>query len=189
MNKHDNLEADIGYVRDAVGRSERVASPATIYLLWAAICLVGFALVDFAPTRVGLFWAIAGPVGSVISGMIGWRHSLRRGQLRRDIGLRHALHWGSMLVAIWLLIPLGVTGVIAWEHLSRIILLIVSFGYVLAGAHLDRPLLWVGLLMAAGYVSFFFINSYAWTILGVVVACGLVAASVIQSKSDVEARG
>ena len=174
-SKH--VESDLSYVRSVVDRSERGPSPAPIYLLWAAIVLVGFPLADFAPAYVGVYWTIMGPLGGVISGVLGWRHSVRLGQVSREIGRRHALHWGGMLAAIFSVVVLGITNTVAWEVVHRIILLVIALAYFLAGVHLDRPLLWVGMLVAVAYFVMFFVTTYAWTIVGVVVSAALVVAA------------
>jgi hypothetical protein len=68
-------------------------------LLWAAIVLVGFALVDLASGRaVGFFWMIAGPLG-------------------------------GMLVLTALAVLLAVTEHIPRDETGRVILLIVAFGW------------------------------------------------------------
>ncbi|MFQ5512509.1 MAG: hypothetical protein ACE5EO_11745 [Candidatus Krumholzibacteriia bacterium] len=187
MSDLNHLESQLGYVRDAARKSERGNSAGSIYLLWAAICLVGFALVDFAPDRIALFWTVAGPLGGLASGILGYRFSVRRGQMRRDLGVRHGLHWAGMMVVIFLAVPLGVTGAAPWEALYRIILLILALAYFLAGVHLDRPLIWIALLMVAGYLSLFFVSAYGWTLVGIVVAAGLAAASFIGGRSRVPA--
>ena len=63
------------------------------------------------------------------------------------------------------------------------ILLVLAFGYFLAGVHLDRPLLWIGLLMTAGYVALFFIDRYAWTLIGVTVAIGLALSGWLSGRN------
>lgn len=183
MSNLSELEDGLGYVRDLARKSERGLSPPSIYLLWAAIMLVGFSMMDFAPERVGLFWTLAGPLGGLASGFLGWRHSVRHGQLSRDLGMRHALHWAGMMAVIFLTIPLGVTGAVAWPELHKFIVLVIALGYFLAGVHLDRALIWIALLMIAGYVALFFIPAYGWTMVGVLMAVGLVATSFIGGRS------
>ena len=183
MSVSNNLESEIGYVRELVDKSERSPSPAAIYWMWALIGLVGFSLVDFAPNYVGIYWMIAGPVGGVASALMGWRYSVRRGQVRRDLGVRHSLHWFGMMAAIFMAVPLGVTGAVAWEELYKVFLLLLAVGYFTAGVHLDRPLVWVGLLMAAGYVALYFIPAYGWTVVGILVAIGLAATAIIGGRS------
>lgn len=180
------LETDLGYVREVVGKSERPSSPAAIYLLWAAIILVGFSLVDFAPRYVGLFWIIAGPAGTVASALLGWRHSLKSGQVRRELGTRHALHWSGMMAVIFLAVLLGITESAPWSVVHKVILLMVGLGYYLAGVHLDRPLMWIGALIVVGYVALFLVPAYGWTIVGVVVAAAMTATAFVGGKRRVE---
>jgi len=185
MSETNRIDNDIRYVRGLVSESDRSGSSSAIYFMWAAICLVGFPLADFAPQYVGIFWMIAGPLGGFASFALGWRHSVRMGQMRRDVGVRHGLHWTGMMVAIFLVVPLGVTGTIAWSAVHRIILLLLGLSYFLAGVHLDRPLLWVGLLMIVAYVALFFIQAYQWTIVGIAVAVALAVAGLAGGKKRV----
>jgi hypothetical protein len=186
MDQSKRIDDEITFVRQLVSKSDRSPGPTSIYLLWAAICLVGFPLADFAPRYVGFFWMIAGPLGSLASMVLGWRHSVRMGQVRRDAGIRHGLHWAGMLVAIFLVVPLGVLGTVGWEVVHRVILLLLAFSYYVAGIHLERPLLWVGLLMTAAYVALFFIKAYQWTIVGVVVAVALALTGLVGARKRVE---
>src|SRR5436190_4879920 len=184
MEELKQLESDLGYVREVVRKSEHDRSPAVVYLLWAAITLAGFALVDFAPKRVGFFWLVAGPMGGLISAWLGRRQSVRRGQVRREEGIRWGLHWGGMMAAILLAVPLAVTGVIQARGFGNVILLVVALTYFLAGVHLERPLAWIGALIAVGYIALFFIPAYGWTFVGVLVAAALAATPMIGGRES-----
>jgi hypothetical protein len=171
-------ERDLGYVRDVLRRSERRAMPGAILYLWAAISVAGFAIVDAAPQRAGLYWLVAGIAGFVLSSWIGARHARATGQESREIGRRHMLHWSGMGVAIFLL-SFGAQG---WgstpQASSHAILLIVALSYWLAGVHLVSPLKWMGVLAAATYLALAIVEdfSYPWTAAGIVIAAGLVVA-------------
>ena len=166
-------ESDIGYIRDLVKKSERKPTPASIYLLWAGIVLFGFAMVDFFPHFTGLYWMIMGPLGGVVSGLLGWRDGQSRGQLNRETGIRHALHWGGMLVLTGFVIILAIKGHIPEDEISRVILLVVTFGWWTAGVHFDRVFLWLGGLMGLGFVGTLIFPSYVWTALGAALALAL----------------
>ena len=59
-------------------------------------------------------------------------------------------------------------------------MLIAGLVYALAGVHLVRPLLWVGLLMLAAYAAMIIASPpYAWTISGIVIASGLLWAGFV----------
>ena len=171
------LHSDLDFVRQVVDRSENRA-PAAIYLLWAAVILVGFPLADFRPEAMGTFWSIACPLGWVISAVLAIRHTRRTGQTDRRIGLRHAMHWGAMLIAVFLAALMAYSGYLSWPGMGPTAILIVSLGYVLAGIHLDRLLLWPGLLMGAGYLVLLFVPTWPWTIVGVLVCAGLVVSAL-----------
>jgi hypothetical protein len=172
---HDDLE----YVGGIVRRSEG-GSPFSIYLLWAVMVLVGFSLVDFAPHRVGIFWLVGGPLGGAASALLGYRHGRRIGQLSREEGFRHLWHWGGVMTAILLVVPLAPMAGVDWSALSRVILLIIALSYFLAGVHLERPLRWIGALMMAGYVALFFMTNYGWTLVGILVAAGLIVSGSLE---------
>ncbi len=173
MKEMSQLEEDLGYVRRAVQKSEPRPSPRSIYLLWAAILLVGFALMDFRTGAVGLYWMTVAPAGFVISALLGWRHHLRLGQSRRGAGRVPILHWGATMGSIFLAVPLVVTGSVQAEDFGKVALVIMALGYFLAGVHLDRRLMGVGLLIAAGYLMLLILPSFSWTVMGLLLAVAL----------------
>lgn len=177
------IEQDLGYVREVVSRSERGGTPRAIWYLWAAIGLVGFSLIDLRPEWVPLFWTIAAPAGFFLSVWLGWRHARRIGQDSRREGWAHLLHWGGMTVAIFLLVPLAARGGLSGEALAQAILLVVSLGYFLAGVHLERPLLWVGIALVIGYLGVVYVDGYAWTAVGVLIAIALVATARVSGET------
>jgi len=178
MDQIQQLKGDLHFVRAAVDRADYGPAPSAIYFLWAALCLCGFALIDVAPEWVGTYWSIAGPAGFVVSAVLGWHYGRRDGGSSRATGVRHLLHWGAMLGAIFLAGLLPMTGTLAWEDLNRTILLILALGYFLAGVHLDHAMLWVGLVMAGGYVAVLLVSAYAWTFVGVALAVALTIAGL-----------
>jgi len=180
----NEVESDIGYIRDLVKKSERQPTPAPIYLLWAGIVLFGFAMVDFYPHLTGYYWMIMGPLGGIVSGFLGRRAGEQQGQLNREIGIRHALHWSGMLVLTGFAVALAVRGQIPYEELGRVILLIVTFGWWTAGVHFDRVFLWLGGLMALGFVATFFFTMYVWTTLGVALAVALTGIALRKGQPD-----
>lgn len=179
----ERIEGDLRFVRGALESSNHARSPAAIYFLWAAVVLIGFALVDFRPSVVPLYWKIAGPMGFATSAFIGWRHGKRWGQLSAVEGRRHVLHWGAVLLVTFLAVLMPARGVLPWASLNTVILLILALGYFTAGVHSDRSMLWIGVLMGVGYVTVMSGSAYAWTIVGVALAIALTAAGVRGGRS------
>ena len=183
MDHFERLEGDLRFVRGALNASTRpAASPSTIYFLWAVLILVGFALVDFRTDVVPEYWAVAGPVGFLASAYLGWRHALRVGQSSASDGRRHMLHWGAVLIAVALAVVLRTRGAMPSETLHAVILLVLALGYFTAGLHLDRHLLWVGVLMAAGFLVVTLVSLYAWTLLGIALAVSLTVAGLREGR-------
>jgi hypothetical protein len=184
MNEVKDLTGDLRYVREVVQRSERRPAPRFIYILWALLCLVGFALIDLAPRQVGLFWTIAAPVGFVLSALFGWRHSVVTGAYSGSEGLQYMLHWLGTLVAVFLVWLLVASGDLSHPGLGRAILLVLALGYYLWGLHQVRAMVWVGILLALAYVALGFLGGPVWTITGVVVAVSLVAAAFLGEPGE-----
>src|SRR5262249_13325967 len=177
-----DIEQDLGFVREVVEKSERAKSPAAVYLLWALIVPVGFALADFRPQVTGLFWLIAGPVGFLPEPVIGSWDSRKRGQVDGREGTRHLLHWGGMIGAILLTFPLSLTGSVTERGLGQVVLLVVALAYFLNGIYLDRPNLWIGVLMAAGYLLTFVVTRYVWTLMGAMISGALIASALREMR-------
>lgn len=177
------VHEDLGYVRDVVARSERDDTPRAIWYLWAVIGGIGFALIDFRPQSVGLFWLLAAPLGFIASMWLGWRHGRTLGQESRREGHAHMLHWGGMGGAIALLVFYAARGHLDGPEIAQAILLVVALGYFLAGVHMARPLLWVGLALAASFLAVEFVDGYVWTAVGAVTALALVITAHVQGRS------
>jgi hypothetical protein len=183
MDQLERLQGDLSFVRGALDTSTRSKSPSALYFLWAAIILMGFALVDFQADLVPEYWAVAAPAGFFASAYLGWRHARRIGQASAADGRRHLLHWGAVLVVVALAALLGESRAMPSGTLHTVILLLLSLGYFTAGLHLDRSFLWVGLLMGAGSVVVTVVPLYAWTTVGIALAVSLTVAGMREGRS------
>ncbi|WP_460814316.1 hypothetical protein [Luteimonas pelagia] len=174
MTAADRIQQDLDYVASAVRRRDRPVGVPAIYFLWAGIVLVGFALPQFAPGLAGPFWLVAGIGGGLLSWWLGDRDARRHGAIDAELGRRHGLHWlvagaGFVLSAL----PMA-TGLVEPGLGAAGFLLVAGLAYALAGVHLERPLLWSGLLMLAAYaVLVLFSPPYAWPATGAVLAAAL----------------
>lgn len=172
-----NVQDDLGYVRDVVRRSEHSAFPSAIAYLWAVIGVIGFALIDLDPERVGIYWIVAGPAGFLISMWLGWRQGRAVGQQSARDSRAHIAHWGALLITIFLLTPLIASGSLRGEAIAQVIILILALVYFLASIHMAPALKWAALAMALGYVVTVTMDRFAWTALGVLFAVGLVVSA------------
>lgn len=179
MTEMTQLEADLGYVRSAVQRSDACRSVVAIHLLWAVLVPIGFALMDFAPDYVPIYWTFTGPVGFIVSGALGWRAAVARGQVNHRVGRRQGLHWGATMGVIFLGVPLVATGRIGQDEFGMFVTLVLALIYFLAGVHLERPLMAVGLVLMLGYVGLWFVPAYRWTLIGALASGGLIATALV----------
>lgn len=179
MTSADQIKHDLDFVANAVRRHDRDAGVPAIHFLWAAIVLVGFALPDFAPRTAGAFWFVAGIGGGLLSWWLGARDDRRSGLRDVERGKRYGLHWliaGAGFVLCGLPMALGRADPGSG---ASSFMLVAGLVYALAGVHMVRPLLWIGLLMLAAYAAMIIAAPpYAWTISGIVIAIGLVFAGV-----------
>jgi len=187
MSPSDHLREDLDYVASVVRRRDADAGVPTIYFLWAAIIAIGFALVDFArhaPNVFWLYWIVAGVGGGLLSAWLGARAGRREGIRDVELGRRHGLHWGIGGIGFVLTALPMLTGRVAPGQGGANFLLMTGMLYALAGVHLERPLLWSGLLMLAAYaVLTLFYLPYTWTLTGVVIALALVWAGISARRS------
>lgn len=173
---------DLSFVREALVRADERTSPPFVYVLWGLISLAGMPLFDFDPRMGGMFFAIAGPIGGILSGVIGARFARRLGQESRQQAFQHAMHWTAMMFAILGVVALDATNAIEGAVAGRLILLIIAFAYFTAGLYLDRIEVWLGLITFACFVGMFFVHSYEWTITGIAIGTSLFLAAAFGGR-------
>lgn len=182
MTDDQQAHDDISYVRSVLRRAEGGAgSPAMLYFLWAAITFLGFAIIDFAPRLTGPYWMIAGPLGGVLSGVLGYRASRALGQSSRREGRTLAMHWSGVMAAVLLLVPLAMTHAIAIDDFPRLVLLILAVFYYTAGIHTDRRMIPLSVVLVGCYLFTVFVRGlpYLWTLTGAIIAASLAAAGLL----------
>ena len=186
MTNQEQLTEDIAFVRAAAERSASVHIPA-IYVIWAVLCLCGFTLVDFVgpgSAWIGLYWLIAGPVGTGLSWWLSARAGREVGQADRREGKRWVFHFAGFGAAGILGFGLVATGHLAWSGVSSFWILLLALTYFLAGLHLERRLLPIGLLLGAGYIITLALPAYGFTTVGVLVALALVTQAFLGSRAQ-----
>lgn len=185
MTAIDRVKEDLDYVASAVRREQREDGIPVIYYMWALLVGIGWALPDFAPRWTGLYWIIAGPAGGLLSWWLGARKGAKAGINDAALGRRYAYHWLLVLLAFFLVFLPAVTGKVSADAAAINVLLVTGLAYSLAGVHLERPLLWSGLLVFGGYVALSVLElPYLWTTTGLVVAASLVLAGLTRRQRE-----
>ena len=179
MTNPQQIKEDLAFVASAVRRQDRTSGVPVIYFLWAIVVGVGFALSDFRPAWSGIYWLVVGIPGGLLSWYLGARASKRSGLSDSQLGCRIGLHWGIAGVGFLLAaLPMVMKRVDPATGASYYLLL-AGLAYAFAGAHFERPLLWSGLIMLAGYAALtVFTIPYVWTATGAIIAVSLVWAGI-----------
>lgn len=185
MTEANRLQQDLDYVAAAVRWHDHPAGLPLIYMLWSGVILVGFALPDFAPQYAGVFWFVAGIGGGLFSWWYGARHARRRGINDTALAKRYGYHWLIAGVAFVLgALPMAFGRVEPGIGASNF-LLVAGIVYALAGVHLERPLLFIGVLMLTAYAVLVIASPpYVWTATGVVIAISLLWAGLAARSKE-----
>ena len=184
MTPHDQLQHDLDYIAAAVRRREQPVGTPAVYFLWALLILVGFALPDVSPGSAGAYWLVASIGGGLASTWLGARDARRGGIRDAALGKRYVWHW-LVAGAGFVLCALSIaTSRVDPAIASGSFLLVAGLSYAFAGVHLNRPLLWSGLLMLIAYgVLVAFAPPYAWTITGIIIALSLLWAGLFAQRA------
>ncbi len=180
MSQESKWAKDLNFVRGVVDPASQPHLPRSVALVWAIVVLIGFPLPDFvAGDMVLRYWLIAGPIAFLLCAFLGARMMHKSGQQDRRAAKHQFAHWGAFLAISALALLLPQAGVIDWQAAAPLLLLLISFAYLLAGIHLDSHLAWPGVAFAVGYCLLIYRVSFAWTIVGVLAALALVLTSEI----------
>ncbi len=178
MTSRSELHDDLRFVAAAVERHQRGGEVASIYVLWAIIIAIGYALPDFGPSWTGRYWMMAGPAGGVASWLLALRHGVQRGVADVELGKRHGAHWITAGVAFTLIALSGLVGFIGMKQAAAQFVLVAALAYTYAGIHLNRPLLWSGAVLFVGYAALTLISlPYTWTATGLLAGAALLIAA------------
>lgn len=182
--KTPQMEQDLDFVRNVLDRSTPPATIRSIYLFWAAAVLIGMPLGDFRPDWMPWFWMTVGPCGWLVSAFLGYRSSKRRGQLDSEYGRKQAAHWGAMVLILSMVALLPYKGLMDWELMGPIVMLMLALTYCLAAIHFGRILFVPALMFAIGYVTLLSSPPYPWTIVGLLGAVGLLFSAFAGEASE-----
>lgn len=182
----DQISQDLAYVRQAVERREQCHSmPRSIAAVWASFVLIGFTGLDFKPAWAGTFLLLGGPAAYLLSCKLGARSMWSLGERDADSARRQMLHWGSLFVAIAALTGIVIARGLDGSLLGQTILVAAGLAYLLSAVHFSiRLFAWMGATMMLGAVALSYVDRWGWTVLGVVLAAGLLAAGIGSRERD-----
>ena len=107
----------------------------------------------------------------------------RAGQADRRTGKRWMGHFLAFFGAGLLGMGLIASGQLSWSGVSSLWILLLALTYFLAGLHLERRLMSIGVVLAAGYLVTLYLPEYGATTAGVAVATALVAQAWLGARA------
>ncbi len=190
MNETTRWSEDLHYVRDLVDQADRPHLPRAVVSIWAAIVLIGFPLPDYAGQGTVLrYWLIAGPIGFALCALLSARAMRRAGEHDVRAARRQFAHWGVLFLTGGLAILLPQTGNMDWHAIAPLMLLLLSFAYLLASVHIGPSFVGPGVIFALGYCLLIYQVAFAWTIIGVLAALAFVVSAEIGRRNRVVLAG
>jgi hypothetical protein len=138
------------------------------------LAIGGMAVTDYS-ARSGLsYWLVVIPLFAAVSIFSGWRRASADGKNVGAVLLSQLLHWGALVLAVYLIYLLERTGRLNREDAGLVALLSLSLTTVLAGIHFDRRLAVLGILLAIGTASAALVEEFFWILLIPTVLAGVV---------------
>ena len=181
------MQNDLAYIRGTVARQQRSSNgPAPVLWLWAIYVLVGYTLIDVRPAAASIFFLVAGIIGGFLSAFLSRRWARRTGESDPAMGRRVGLHFGVgvVLAIVAALATALVFKTLTGQQAGQLVVVMIGIVYFLAGVHIARYFLWLGPVLIAGGLAVGFVPHYGWTMLGAVIAIGLVLPTFFQHSAS-----
>ena len=147
------------------------------------LAIGGMAITDYS-ARSGLsYWLVVIPLFGAVSVFIGWRRARAGGKNVGAVLLSQLLHWGALVLAVYLIYLLEGTGRLNRDDAGLVALLSLSLTTVLAGIHFDWRLGVLGVLLAIGTAGAALVEEFFWILLIPAVLAGVVVVWQQRRKS------
>ena len=144
------------------------------FLALLMLAVGGMAVTDYS-ARSGLsYWLVVIPIFGAVSVFTGWRRASAGGKNVSAVLLAQLLHWGALVLAVYLIYLLEGTGRLNREDAGLVALLSLSLTTILAGIHFDWRLAVLGILLAIGTACAAFVEEFFWILLIPIVLAGVV---------------
>jgi hypothetical protein len=180
------IQQDLSFVRHAIDRQSQHRSPAPIMWVVAIYVVVGYSMIDFYPQWANWFFGIGGVAMWGIMTLLSNRLRQQEGEYDRKAVLRIKLHWfaGISLAVVGTIALAIAIPALRGQAAAQVLVVMIGLVYFLGGIHFDRQFLWLGPVLMAGGTCVGLIPHYRWTLLGLVIALGLVVPTFFKRHTD-----
>lgn len=164
-------------------RNRRFGVEEIAFVALLVLALGGMAVADFS-ARSGLtYWLVVIPLFGAVSVFSGWQRARAAGKNLSAVLLPQILHWGALVLAVYLIYLLERTGRLNREDAGLVALLALSLTTALAGIHFDWRLAVLGVLLAIGTAGAALVEEFFWILLIPAVVAGVIVVLWQRRKS------
>jgi ABC-type uncharacterized transport system fused permease/ATPase subunit len=136
-----------------------------ILVVLLVLSAIGVGITDFSPQHSWKYWLSMVPIFGTLSFLGGWSRVRRRGQSWWVMLRTQLLHWGALLVAVYMIFLLLGAGRLDNENTGLVALLALSLTTFLAGVHFDWRFCLVGAFLAVTLIMAAWVEEYVWMML------------------------
>ena len=131
---------------------------------------IGIALTRVSPEASHLYWMVMIPVFGAISLLAQWQ-LVRADPEKWSLVLRRQLfHWIGLWVAVHLMYMLLGTGLLNYESVGFVVVLLLAFAFFTQGVYVDWRFYIVGGFLALSLLVAMYVTPYLWIILLLAIA-------------------
>jgi hypothetical protein len=123
------------------------------------------AVADYSASSGLTYWLVMIPLFAAVSFLTGWSRANRTGQKVPAALLRQLLHWGALVLAVYLVYLLERTGRLNREDAGLVAMLSLALTTVLAGVHFDWRLAVLGVALALATAGAALVDEFFWVLL------------------------
>jgi len=144
------------------------------FIALLVLAIGGMAVEDYSASSGLSYWLVVIPVFGAVSVANGWRRARARGKSVSSVLRSHLLHWSTLVVAVYLIYLLEITGQLNRQDAGLVALLCLSLTTLLAGIHLDWRLAILGVLLAVSTACSALVEEFFWILLIPAVIAGAI---------------
>ncbi|MBI2432613.1 MAG: hypothetical protein HYV26_07070 [Candidatus Hydrogenedentes bacterium] len=128
---------------------------------------------------------IALPLFGIGTGIWAGKQQKKTGEINRELGRRHAWHWTVIPIFLVLANALFIGAPFDGDKVGQVVLLVVGLVYYLGGVYFWRGYWFGGLAIASGMFWLLILESYPWTLTGLLTFIALLVPAALDWRRHV----
>ncbi len=165
----ETISGKLGTIKDKLDIFP-FANDAAVLGALIGLSYIGIALTRVSPGTSQFYWMIVIPIFGVISyfaqvQLLGSDTGKWSGLLRTQL-----FHWIGLWVAVLLTYRLLGVGLLDYESVGFVVLVLMAFAFFLQGVYVDWRFYIVGVFLAASLLVAMYVAAYLWILLALAIA-------------------